>query len=87
MKIYLSDFDVPPYFDDLAQPPAPAVVVPTPRRLRNWHKFMLAYTPIMIGGSLILYSLAGTLTALSGLAIWLLTALIILAWARQKGRL
>lgn len=59
----------------------------TRRQLRNWQKFMLCYSLIMAGGALILYSIDGLLTALVGLAIWLLTALIILAIAGRKGRL
>lgn len=55
--------------------------------LRNWQKFMACYSFCMAGGALILYDLAGVLTALAGLAIWLLTALIILAIAGRKGRL
>lgn len=57
------------------------------RQLRNWQKFMACYSLIMAGGALILYSIDGVLTALVGLAIWLLTALIILAIAGRKGRL
>lgn len=57
------------------------------RELRNWQKFMACYSLIMAGGALILYSIDGVLTALAGLAIWLLTALIILVWAGRKGRL
>ena len=54
--------------------------------LKNWQKFMACYSLIMAGGALILYSIDGLLTALVGLAIWLLTALIILATV-PKGRL
>ena len=57
------------------------------RQLRNWQKFMLCYSFCMAGGALILYSIDGLLTALVGLAIWLLTALIILMVAGRKGRL
>ena len=57
------------------------------RQLRNWQKFMMCYSFCMAGGALILYSIDGLLTALVGLAIWLLTALIILAWAGKRGRL
>ena len=57
------------------------------RPLRNWQKFMLCYSFCMAGGALILYSIDGLLTALVGLAIWLLTALIILMVAGRKGRL
>lgn len=57
------------------------------RQMRNWQKFMACYSLIMAGGALILYSIGGLLTALVGLAIWLLTALIILAIAGRKGRL
>lgn len=55
--------------------------------LRNWQKFMMCDVLFMAGGALILYDLAGWLTMLIGLSIWLLTALIILAIAGKKGRL
>ena len=60
---------------------------PARRGMRNWQKFMLCYSFCMAGGALLLYDLAGVLTALVGLAIWLLTALIVLAIAGRKGRL
>ena len=59
---------------------------PARRGMRNWQKFMLCYSLIMAGGALILYSIDGLLTALVGLAIWLLTATIILATV-PRGRL
>lgn len=87
MKIYRDDFDAPEYFDDLA----PAATTPAPRQeghgLRNWQKFMLCYSLIMAGGALVLYAQGGLLTAVTGLAIWLLTAAIILASAGKAGRL
>lgn len=57
------------------------------RQLRNWQKFMMCDGLIMAGGALLLYSIDGVLTALVGLAIWLLTALVILVIAGRKGRL
>lgn len=85
MRIYFDESDVPGYVDDLA--PAETMQHPARRGLRNWQKFMACYGLVMTGGALILYSIDGVLTALVGLAIWLLTALIILAVAGQKGRL
>ncbi len=69
MNIYRSDVAVPGKVQPLA----------TRRQMRNWQKFMACYSLIMAGGALILYSIDGLLTALAGLAIWLLTAVIILA--------
>lgn len=93
MKIYLSEpvplHDGPAWVDDLApvsdQPVQP--VARPRRRLRNWHKFMLCYVPIMAAGARLLYMLDGAGTALVGLAIWLATMLIILTLAGRAGRL
>jgi hypothetical protein len=90
MKIYFDDVAPTPAFTYLKGlsplPPEPAATEPARRQrreLRNWQKFMLCYSLIMAGGALILYSIDGLLTALVGLAIWLLTALIILAPLRM----
>lgn len=72
--------------DALKNVPDDALMSSPRKGLRNWQKFMACYSLIMAGGALILYSIDGLLTALAGLAIWLLTALIILATV-PKGRL
>jgi len=72
--------------DALKNVPDDALTSSPRKGLRNWQKFMLCYSFCMAGGALILYSIDGLLTALVGLAIWLLTALIILATV-PKGRL
>jgi hypothetical protein len=87
VKIYWTDTGQEPvWVDDLAPIAAPAPVKRS-RRLRNWQKFMLCYTPCMAGGALILYDLGGPLTALIGLLIWLVTCLIIAVWANNNGTL
>jgi hypothetical protein len=71
---------------------------PTRRKqgLRNWHKFVLTYGLVMAGAAVLLYrealhqganELTAQVITAAALAVWLLTALVILAIAWRKGRL
>ena len=84
MDIFYTDAT---YIDDAAYTMRPAAEpILAHRRLRNWHKFVLFYLPIMAGGALLLYVLAGWQIAALGLAVWLLTAVVILliAWRMRR---
>lgn len=78
------------YFDPVEETASVVEAAPAARprrRLRNWHKFVLCYAPMMIGGAILLYQLGGPLTMMVGLLIWSITMLIILTWAWRHGRL
>lgn len=78
--------------------PYPMPAAPTHRRrgLRNWHKFVLTYGLVCAGGAVLLWRVclqeganvytAQVITA-AGLAVWLLTGLVILVIAWRMNRL
>lgn len=84
------------YIDDVPYTMRPAAE-PAPRRaLRNWHKFVLTYTPILAGLALLLADLvlrtggnmADAVVVTAGVAVvGLIAGLVVAGWAAKENRL